>query len=286
MAIMAFLRTAYQREWVRRWVRPCVRPLRPQKWVFLVGCYNSGTTITQDLIAAHPDVATLPWEGALITSVLPNPEDLGWTRMWLHCQDYMAMPAGQRDDLVDRMLRDWAPWWNRKNVSTFLEKSITNVTRMAWLDRHLDNSYFVGMVRDGYSVAEGICRKTRLNPRNARRWGETYPMEMAGQQWVLANEALLAGASQVKRYHQLRYESLVADPIAELSRVWNFLELPVPEMQIAEKELRIGGQRLELQTETNAGSWRRISADQYRLLTPVIAAMQEQLGYELRVSEV
>lgn len=286
MAMMALMRTVYQREWVRRCVRPFVRARRPQKWVFLVGCYNSGTTVTQDMIAAHPDIATLPWEGALITSVLPNPEDRGWTRMWLHCQDYMTMPAGQRDDLVDRMLRDWAPWWNRKSATTFLEKSITNVTRMSWLDRHFENSYFVGMVRDGYSVAEGICRKTRLNPRSARQWGGSYPIEMAGQQWVLANETLLNGARQVQRYHQLKYESLVADPIGELEQVWKFLELCPVEMEVEQGMLRIGDTRLELQTETNAASHARMSVEQFHKLTPVVAAMQERLGYELMVSEV
>ena len=100
----------YEREIVRSFVRPFFRPGKPDKWVFPVGCYNSGTTITQTLLAAHPDISSLPKEGARFTSMLPAPEDLGWVRMWVRCREYMEMGSATDPRKASRIRRDWAPW--------------------------------------------------------------------------------------------------------------------------------------------------------------------------------
>ena len=39
------------------------RPANPEKWLFVVGCYNSGTTLIADALADHPQIAALPDEG-------------------------------------------------------------------------------------------------------------------------------------------------------------------------------------------------------------------------------
>lgn len=50
--------------------------LTPKKWVFIVGCYNSGTTLLNQILSCHPDILTLPDEGAFLTRRVPTPEGL------------------------------------------------------------------------------------------------------------------------------------------------------------------------------------------------------------------
>ena len=54
----------------------------PRQWVFVVGCYNSGTTLLHDVPANHPDVAHLPREGQYCTDQLLVPKDAGLARSW------------------------------------------------------------------------------------------------------------------------------------------------------------------------------------------------------------
>jgi hypothetical protein len=261
-------------------IRPFNKPRKPQKWIFVVGCYNSGTTITQEILAAHPDVRTLPWEGSLITSVLPDPEDQGWTRMWIKCPEYMEMPEQVESNQVDQLLRDWAPWWG-KGGEAFLEKSITNTTRMEWLDNALTPAYFIGMTRNGYCVSEGIRRKATPRPWIAKDFGKEYPLEMTARQWVAANQRLRNSAGKVERYHGIRYEDLMDDPIEKLKAIWSFLDLSIPDMEFDGENLTIEGRVIKISSAMNAKSISRLSAEELSQITPVIAELQSELGYEV-----
>ncbi len=279
MAIWAALRTGYRREAVRRWVRPWVSPRRPRQWVFVVGCYNSGTTITQSLLAAHPQISTLPWEGSLITSVLPMPEDLGWNRMWSRCPDHMVMPDQSPPADIDRLLRDWAPWWSHGG-DTFLEKSITNGTRMEWLDRHLTPAYFISVVRNGYCSTEGMRRKgAPCGAAAASMDTARYPVEWAAQQWVDAVKKISESSSQVAHFRQIRYEDLVADPQGMLGELWQFLGLDVPTVQRANHHIVIDQTTVRFETDTNQASLNRLSPDEIDRITPIIRDWQQQFGY-------
>ncbi|MEM7313039.1 MAG: sulfotransferase [Planctomycetota bacterium] len=281
MAMWAGLRTLYRRESVRRLVRPFLKPRSTKKWIFVVGCYNSGTTITQAILSAHPDVRTLPWEGSLITSVLPDPEDKGWTRMWIKCPEYMEMPEMVDPKHVNQLLRDWSPWWGKRGEQAFLEKSITNTTRMEWLDAALSPAYFIGMTRNGYCVSEGIRRKATPRPWIAKDFGDVYPLEMTARQWVVANQRLEQDAAKVERYHGLRYEDLMADPIRHLSEVWSFLELDPPAMTLEGDKLTIEGQVIRISNSMNEKSIGSLSPQELAEISPVISDMQEHLGYEV-----
>ena len=280
MALWAAVRTLYRREQVRRLVRPLYSPRRPQQWLFVVGCYNSGTTLLQDLIAAHPDVRTLPWEGALITSVLPNPEEVGWTRMWTQCLDYMQMPKHGSEPLVEQLLRDWAPWWGRDGT-TFLEKSITNATRMKWLDDNLAPARFIGIVRNGYCVADGIRRKAFPRDDVAPELGGVYPVRMTAAQWVAANEMVTDAANTVEHYHQLHYEDLVRDPVSTLREIWDFAGLSQPNMVSRGTSLVVNGTSFSVSDSMNEKSIGGLSAEEIAQITPIIASLQTRFGYEL-----
>ncbi len=49
-----------------------------KKWVFIIGCYNSGTTLLNEILASHPKISGLPDEGVMLTDQLVKPEDFNW----------------------------------------------------------------------------------------------------------------------------------------------------------------------------------------------------------------
>ena len=67
------------------------RVLAPDRWVFIIGCYNSGTTLLKDLLAEHPHIGVLAGEGVKFSDALPRPEDFGWQRMWCQCIEQMHL---------------------------------------------------------------------------------------------------------------------------------------------------------------------------------------------------
>src|SRR5690554_6700863 len=71
---------AYRNDLLRFLLKPYFEFLKPKGWIFVCGCYNSGTTIIKQVIGAHPDVAMTPIEGDCLTSYLSNFETGGWPR--------------------------------------------------------------------------------------------------------------------------------------------------------------------------------------------------------------
>ena len=67
------------------------RVLAPDRWVFIIGCYNSGTTLLKGLLAEHPHIGILAGEGVKFSDALPRPEDFGWQRMWCQCIEQMRL---------------------------------------------------------------------------------------------------------------------------------------------------------------------------------------------------
>ena len=106
----------YKQPAIRRLVRRFYSPRDPEKWLFLVGCYNSGTTILRDIVASHPNVSDLPFEGVKLTSAFPDLEAGGWPRMMYRNKSHW----GKMDSGAAGLARvDWSPWWE-KSATIFL----------------------------------------------------------------------------------------------------------------------------------------------------------------------
>lgn len=201
------------------------RDLAPERWVFIVGCYNSGTTLLKDLLAEHPQIGALPGEGVRFTDALPRPEDFGWQRMWCRCLAEVRLePDAQVEDRVRRIKRQWSLLYPRE-CPNLLEKSIANAARLPFLQAHFQPAYFVHLVRDGYAVAEGIRRKTSPGRWGNAQYRDGYPIELCAEQWA-ASEALVAEDSgQVERLLQVAYEEFADDALGTMRRITDFLGL-------------------------------------------------------------
>jgi hypothetical protein len=114
---------------------------------------------------------------------------------------------------VPRLLFDWFGELAPPLKPMILEKTTANAVRMRWLERALPGAAFIGIIRNGYAVVEGIRRKGGKSvARGARHWR-------------LVNEMMLSDAKQVRNFLLVRYEDLVAAPQQTLSGISEFLDL-------------------------------------------------------------
>ena len=121
-----------------------------------------------------------------------------------------------------RMKKDWFLWWGRKK-KYLLEKSIVNTARILWLDTYFRPAYFIGIIRNGFAVCEGIRRRTLESPRLDRKnFPNGYSMELCAKQWRRSIECQEKAANSVKNYYLIKYEKLVSNPQTVLKQLMNW----------------------------------------------------------------
>ncbi len=210
---------------VQTLLAPFGRDLAPTRWIFVVGCYNSGTSLLSAVLGSHPEIVTLPQEGAFLTDALPVPEQFRWTRMWCRCADSMRLDPGPASAArALRIKRQWSLWLPR-NATNILEKSIANVVHIPFLAAHFRPANFIYLVRDGYAVAEGIRRKAK-----PWRWGQEdypdgYPLELCAEQWRDSDDFARRYLAGIEHTSTVTYEAFTANPTAETNRILAVLGL-------------------------------------------------------------
>lgn len=185
--------------------------LNDRKWLFLVGCNNSGTTILHDLLVSSGQFTALPHEGQRYTRQLVFAERRGFERVWTEYVSDLRMTEADSTAIVPRLVHDWLFEATPKDRDMIIEKTTANAVRMRWLQKAIPNSYFVGVVRNGLAVAEGIRRKGNKDIARAAR------------HWVKVNEIMQSDSKFVRNYLQLRYEDIAGTPQRALVTVSNFL---------------------------------------------------------------
>lgn len=192
---------------------------RPDKWVFLVGCYNSGTTLLRKVLGSNPLISALPSEGQYLTDQLPSDHEIGLSRMWVKREDLYRLTEIDEGPDVDRIKKEWGMRLD-KSRPLYLDQTPANAARTRWLQKNFENAYFIGIIRNGYAVAEGISRKARPIHKH-----DGWSVEQAAYQWSRSNEVLLSDAEHLKHIIWVRYEDFTENPEKEILRILKFLEI-------------------------------------------------------------
>lgn len=200
--------------------------------VFIVGAPRSGTTLLQNLLGAHPLVATSQetdlfdqyvntlrglWEWQLP----PNAEE--WKRRRhkglpaiLTEEEFEAILAG----LIERVHA--ATMALKPRAQVLLEKVPGYSLHGDLILRYVPHARFIHLVRDGRDVATSTLRASR---GWGRRWAPDTA-EAASAQWrdhVLAARTI---ADSTDRYTEARFEELSSDGGPELlQRLFSFCEI-------------------------------------------------------------
>lgn len=240
-------------EWVNR-----------HRWCFIVGCNNSGTSLLQDLLDNTGRVSAFEFEGQRYTKALARAYKKGYERVWSEYLDELRMTEEDSTAPLHRLLHDWFSELSEPVQDMILEKTTANAVRMRWLQKVFPNSYFIGMVRNGYAVTEGIKRKGRKD------------VARGAIHWNLANRIMRDDSRRIERYFELRYEDLSDNTAPTLERICQFLEIePGP---LLERVSSQGADRITVRN-FNPDSIRNLSSEEIRLIKENASEMLDYYGY-------
>jgi hypothetical protein len=214
-------------------------------YVFFVGCSRSGTTLLRRIGDAHPELAVAPeqhwlpryweWRIALTPEGLVTRDLLD---MLLADRRFTALklPFKRVTELVEngpkhygRFVTELFELYGEVQNKRFVgEKTPKYVRYLPTLHELWPHAKVVHLIRDGRDVALSLLEwdKAERNVGRFGTWSED-PVTTAALYWEW-NVRLGREASPLlgpKRYHELRYESLVADPELETRRLCDFLGL-------------------------------------------------------------
>ncbi len=258
---------------INREIKIALTPVpRDKTWVFLVGCYNSGTTLLAELLGQHSSISALSTEGHFITDQFVKDYDIGLPRMWVDREDLFRLNEDDTGPDPLRVKKEWAMRLDLKKP-VLLEKSPPNSAKMRWLQKHFENAHFVGIMRNGYAVAEGITRKA--DPKHLI---DSWPIEQSAYQWKRSNEVMQHDARHLKKFMWVTYEDLADDTAATLDKITDFIGIDKFEAFESNRKWSIH-ERDEEMRNMNDESIIRLTPPQIKSINDVAGDMLDAFGY-------
>jgi hypothetical protein len=196
----------------RRFFTPFWREIAgSHRWVFVIGCNNSGTSVLQRLLEWTGQISTFPLEGQLYTRAVTRDRDPRYSRVWTeYIQELQRLP-GESLDKMPRLVHDWMINLPQPLQHVVVEKTPANACRARWLQEVFPDSRFIGLVRNGYAVTEGIKRKA----------GQPYAR--GARHWNAVNKLLIETSRQLDNYLEVRYDQLTDKPAGTMLEICRFI---------------------------------------------------------------
>jgi Sulfotransferase family len=181
----------------------------PPAPIFIIGCGRSGTTLLRMMLDSHARLSCgeetkfLQDLERLLTSHWPLLATYGLERGWWLERIRGFYTGFQAEYLARRGKQRWA------------EKSPGYTLHLDFINELFPDAQYVHLIRDGRDVVASY----------RDRWGYRAALRAANSIWpAFVRTARAFGASlPAERYHELRYEALVADPEATMRALLGFL---------------------------------------------------------------
>jgi len=228
----------------RSLVRVFISPKQPMRVDFVIGSYNSGTTIIKDAIAAHPSICSAPIEGDQLSGVISNNEcGIAPRAMMVNVCEVVK---DRRDNSVDteKLISDLRPWLVKGKI--FLEKSISNTIRINKLRSAFPGSKYICVTRSVDGVVKGI--KKRSKPAGVLRQilaQDAYPDSILLKQWRMFY-SLVIKDYQDSDVHFVSYEKFLESPVEELQKIFEFMGLDEIDLAYSDDLLSVGDKALRI----------------------------------------
>lgn len=254
------------------------RDIHNKKWVFIIGCYNSGTTLLEQVLSTHPAMSSLHDEGLVLTDALLRPEDFQWRRMWHACEKEMEVEESKAPQIARRVKRHWSHFYDL-NKPVLLEKSIANTTRIPFFSRYFDDVYFIHLVRNGYAVAEGIHRKADIMQGNPRfKENEQYPIDLCARQWARSLELVEQTKAKADHFLEITYEAFTDEPDQVLRQLTDFIGVEPFGNSFKENVFSVHNVESSIRN-MNEKSIKKLSANDVDLINKAARPYLEKWGY-------
>ncbi len=247
---------------------------RIEKPIFIFGCCNSGTTKLWQALKCHQDTSGPEKEGQDLEGLPDSMRHyLGKAtfRLWAHprfklCyyrteKDYDEIEKSKITDLYKRYVQPG---------KRFITKSPADTLRARLIQEYFPDAYFIGIVRNGYAVSEGIVRKRKLDPERPQFEGLHTTIDEAAEQWFRANAILLSHEKFLRKYKIIKYEDLVENPEDALFSVLEFCGLSTDEFPIPPFDVTLNQQQIS-----------RLSDYDTETVTRIAQPMLIHFGYEV-----
>ncbi len=241
----------------------------PEKWVFIVGCYGSGTTLLNKMLATHPMVGSLPMEGQFLTDQLPMPRSYGLARLWALRPEFFYLDEhspGSRQAL--KIKRQWGTRFNDPTRPILIEKSVPNMARIRWLEKNFAPAHFIAIIRSPYAVAESIRRK------------KSNALEDCARQWLKSNQIMLRDLDLVKSKHIIQYEQLTENPNKTWQEILDFIGIEDQRGDISELKWQIHGNDSRI-TNMNARYLDSLSDQDLTIIEGLTEPLLSQFNYKV-----
>lgn len=215
--------------WVKTAAAKQWRQLAEQyQWVFILGCNNSGTTLMTRILEAHPDISGVPRGGRGATVALFSPRRVEVTRLWTEKIEQFRLTEADRHLDALRLIYDWVSAVRPLARPYVLEKAPPDMICARWFQEVFPNARFIGLVRNGYAVAEGMNRR------------EGYALDRCARHWNTANKIMLDDVAYLKRFQLVQYEDITRDPGAVTRQICQFLGVDYRPLQaVIEQEWKV-----------------------------------------------
>lgn len=157
-------------------------------------------------------------EGQHLQSVMPSADALGGPGEWVRQDEAHLTERDAEDGQAARVLEGWVSFWQGSG-HVFVEKSPPNLMRTRLLRAIFPRSVFLIIVRNPLVVALST----------QRRWASDSTVARQIENWLIANETLVADAAGWDDVAIVRYERFIADPSVVASEALRRVRLdPAP----------------------------------------------------------
>lgn len=237
----------YTSKYFRGFVKYVIRVKQPRRIDFVVGCYNSGTTIIKDAIAAHPDICSAPIEGDQLTGAISDNESGFAPRAMMINVCNIAKDRESEPVDADLLVSDLRPWLKEDTV--FLEKSISNTVRINRLRSSLPGSKFVCVTRAVDDVVNGIKKRSQPAGMLLDILGQNdYPDRILRRQWWMFYQLVLNDYDESDVYF-VSYERFLKEPDEQLLKIYKFLELDEVDVIYQDNILKVNNTSLLIKNQ-------------------------------------
>lgn len=250
--------------------------LSSHKWCFIVCCNNSGSSLLQSILENSAQVSTMPHEGQRYTKTIENAHRRGHERVWIEFINDLRLTEADSLERIPRLVHDWMGVLEHPIKKVIIEKTTANAVRMRWLQKAFPNSYFIGLIRNGYAVTEGIYRKGKK------------PVSRGAYHWNHVNKIMMEDAKKIKNFFQLKYEDMVENPSETSKKVGEFLNIDSSKVNEAMKGefsfSTISGQDKQSIRNMNIDSINRLSEDDIKIIDKYADEMLTYFNYKKIIS--
>lgn len=247
------------------------------QWIFILGCNNSGTTLLARLLESHPAIIGVPRGGRGATVALLRPRQAQVIRLWTEKLELFRLTEADQHLDALRLIYDWVSAVRLSARPFVLEKAPPDMVCARWFQAVFPNSYFIGLVRNGYAVAEGMHRR------------EGYSLDRCAQHWNTANQIMMDDAPYLHRFMLVQYEDLTRDPMDNMRRIGQFLGIDATPFQaVIHKEWNVHNMDntpAKIQ-DFNIRSLEQLSQSEIELINCHAGEMLERFGYFIRQNDL